>query len=321
MPADEGEVNRIVGALTGLRAAEFVSDNLAEASQYQLDQPRYSATLSAAAPTTLPVGIASTAPATAPTSQPSVTIKFGRYDDVTKQNVLVLSSQTPAIAKVSATVLANLNKKPIELRDKKVLDIDPANVSTISINSDLAATTRPTSRPASKKDVTIKRRHEAVALDPSNPSTRPATTQATTASTTRAATAPATQPLTKWEVAAGTETKPAQDSRVDTLLSQLHPLRVTKYLESAPTTQPTATYVVKITTQAAGGAPAEAHEVRLVDPGNSQPLIGSYNGLAFEIDRAFANRLEGGFERGAAPPPGALDENEPPPAGPPIGFN
>ena len=322
MPADENEVQRIVSALTSLRAAEFVSENIAEASQYQLDQPRYSATLSAASPTTLPIGIAATAPATAPATQPSVTIKFGRYEDVTKENVMVLSSQTPAIAKVSATIIATLNKKPLELRDRKVLDVDPAQVSTITINSDLAATTKPTSRPASKKDITLKRRHEAVALGPAVPATKPSTKPATTtASTTRAATAPATQPLTKWEVSVGAEMKPAADTRIDTLLSQLHPLRVTKYLDAAPATQPSASYVVKITSQPAAGAPAQAHEIRLVDPGNSQPLIGTYNGLAFEVDRFLIDRLSGDFERGAAPPPRGLpDENEPPPFGAPHGL-
>ena len=294
MPADETEVGRIVGALTSLRAAEFVSENVGEASQYQLDQPRFMATLSAASPTTLPVGVAAptTATAQAATQPVNVTIKFGRFDDVMKENVIVLTSQTPAIAKVGAHILETLDKKPLELRDRKVLEIEPGQVSEISISSDIAATTQPTSKPASKKDVTLKRRHEAVALGPTAPMTRPATAPATT----QASTAPATKPVSKWEIVSGAERKPAADSRVDSLLSTFQPLRATKFLESALTTQPTATYVVKITTQAAAGAPPVVHEIRIVDPGNSQPVVATYNGLAFELDRFTLDRLSGDFD-------------------------
>jgi hypothetical protein len=180
----------------------------------------------------------------------------------------------------------------------------------------VAATTKPTTKPASKTSVSLKRRHEAVALGPSLAATKPATKPATTASATQASTAPATtqattqaatQPVTKWQVAAGSDLKDADDSKVDTLLTQLHPLRAQKYLDAAPTTQPTATYVVTVTTQAAGGAPAKTHEIRLVDPGNSKPLIGTYNGLVFEVDRFVADRLKSDFLKGSAPASGTDD--------------
>ena len=68
-----------------------------------------------------------------------------------------------------------------------------------------------------------------------------------------AATQPATQPAAKWEIlATGDKREPADDLKVDELLRQLDPLRAEKYLESAPTTQPTATYSVRITTVAPG---------------------------------------------------------------------
>jgi hypothetical protein len=68
----------------------------------------------------------------------------------------------PVIAKVPASIIETINKNPLELRDRKVLDIDPAQVSAITISSDQAATTRPTSRPAVKKDVALKRRKEPI---------------------------------------------------------------------------------------------------------------------------------------------------------------
>src|SRR5205085_2047700 len=117
----------------------------------------------------------------APASQPApVVIRLGRYDDVKKQNVFATSSQNPVIAKVGATVLTQLDKKPLDLRDRKVVDIDAAQVASVTLVSDLAATTKPTSRPASKTEITIKRRHESVVLGPAMAASKPATTSATT---------------------------------------------------------------------------------------------------------------------------------------------
>jgi hypothetical protein len=309
MPAEKTDVDDILMGLTGLRATEFVSENGADAAAYQLDRPRITATLS----TTQPAhGFVTTAPTTA-TSQPApVVIKFGGYDDIMKKNVMVMTSESPVIAKVPASALDSLNKKPIELRDRKVMDLDSAQVSSIKISSDIAATTRPTSRPASKSDVTLRRRKQAPATAPT---TKPAATtrSATTQASTQPATQAATQPVSRWELASGDAAKAADDSKVDSLLTQLHPLRAQKCLEKAPTTQPTANYVLKVTTQAAGGAPPVEHELKLVDPGNSQPLIGTYNGLAFEVERSLLDRFSGDFLPGAKPAasglPGAEDRD------------
>ena len=313
MPAERADVDSIVTTLTDLRAVEFVSDDPADAKLYQLDPPRITAMLSSA-PATQP---ATKTASTAPTSQPApIVVKFGSYDDVLKTNVMAMTSQSPVIAKVAASSLESINKKPLELRDRRAVDIDPAQVSSITMTSELAATTRPTSRPASKKDVTLTRRKEPPVLVLA-PTTKPATTQASTTSpattqATAAATRPATQPASKWEVASAATTQPAapaEDSKVDQLLNSLHPLRARKYVEKAPTTQPTATYTIRVTTQAAGGASPVQHEINLVDPGNSGEVTGTYNGLAFEVDRFFLDRVTGDFHKGAAPatpamPPG-----------------
>ena len=84
----------------------------------------------------------------------------------------------------------------------------------------------------------------------------------------------------------------------------IRPLRAQKYLETAPTTQPTATYVIRVTTVAPGGAEAK-HEIRLVDPGDTKPLNATYNDLAFEADRSVAGQLAGDFLKGSSPPPSA----------------
>jgi len=140
-------------------------------------------------------------------------------------------------------------------------------------------------------------------------STTQASTAPTTAPTTLASTQPATQPSTKWELVEGDARKPADDSKVDQLLTQLHPLRVEKYLENPPTTQPTASYVISITTEGPGGSPVDKYEIRVVDPGNGQPLRGDYNGLAFEAARTLVDRFSGDFNKraGASASPAASE--------------
>jgi len=309
MPAEKTDVDDILFGLTGLRATEFVSENAADAATYGLDQPRIRATLASTQPITH--AFVSTGPSTSPASQPApLVINLGRFDDVLKKNVYASTSKSPVIAKVAATVIETVNKKPIELRDKRAVDVDAAQVSSITITSDIAATTRPTTKPASKKEVVLRRRKESAEAATTKPATQastrptsgPATTQAAATQATATTQAAATQPATKWEVVEGGASKPADDNKVETLLGALHPLRAQKYLESAPTTQPTGTYVIKVTTVAPGGAQAN-HEIKLVDPGSTKPLNATYNDLAFEADRSLVDRLSGDFLKGSTPSP------------------
>jgi hypothetical protein len=151
----------------------------------------------------------------------------------------------------------------------------------------------------------VQRRSEATALGPvipaTNPATAPTTGPATTqAATTQAATQPAPE-LSKWELVSEPKGE-ASDQKVTAILNALHPLRATTYLEAVPTTQatPVATYTINLTTAAAGGANTAQHQIRLTDRGNDRPLLGEYNGLVFEVDRAIVRQLEGEFTKGAA---------------------
>jgi hypothetical protein len=85
----------------------------------------------------------------------------------------------------------------------------------------------------------------------------------------------------------------ADDVKVAALLAALHPLRADKYLESLPSTQPAGRYAMTITTTGPFGSPITPHLLVLIDPGNDQPLIGSYNGLTFETSRALLTNFEG----------------------------
>jgi hypothetical protein len=283
-------------AATRLRAAEFVSeDATADAAKYELNRPQMIVAIATALPSTQP------APATTPTSQPTpTTITFGRYDDVLKKNVFATVSGSTVVAKVAASTLDKFRKKPIELRDKRAANIDPEQVSKLSFTADVAATTQPTSKPASKRDVVLQRRKEAAILGPATPTTAPTSGPATT----QAATEPAAE-LSKWELASDPKGE-ASDEKVNALLGRFHPLRAEKYLESVPTTQavPAGTYTVKITTEAPGGANVTEHVFRFTDRGNDQPVIGEYNGLVFEVDRALLRDFEGEFTKGAAPASG-----------------
>lgn len=302
MPAEKSEIDDLIFAATGLRAVEFVSENSADASKYQLDKPQLSVALSTDAP--------ATQRATAPATQAALkTIAFGRHDDVRKQNVYATVSGSPSIAKVAATVLESFNKKPHELRDKRAVNIDPEQVSELSFTSDVAATTQPTSQPASKREVAVQRRSEAAAIATVIPATNTTTGPATTQATTQSA-----ADLSRWELISDPRGE-ASDEKVNAILTALHPLRATSYLEAAPATQaaPLATYTITATTAGPGEANGARHQIRLIDRGNDRSLLGEYKGLFFELDRAILRQLQGEFTKGAvlaAPAPDPAGGNE-----------
>jgi hypothetical protein len=114
----------------------------------------------------------------------------------------------------------------------------------------------------------------------------------------------------------------ASDQKVNAILNGLHPLQAQSYLKAAPATQatPVATYTINLTTEAPGGTNVQQHQIRFTDRGNDQPLVGEYNGLIFELDRAILRQLEGEFTKGSAPaapafPTGGNEPNIPFPLG------
>jgi hypothetical protein len=145
------------------------------------------------------------------------------------------------------------------------------------------------------------------------PATEPAIPQPATVPSIPHVAAPAPPviplpPSSKWVLEGGTA---ADDDQVKDLLDALHPLKVEKYLESAPTTQPTANYVLTVKTIGAGGAETANYELQIVDPGGEAKLIGHYNDLTFELDRSLLKKLDGDFKTKRPPEPAA-----PPPSFP-----
>lgn len=279
MPADDTAVSDLTFSITGLRADSYVDPNSVPADAFA--RPQLTVAYTDAAPIVPPA----TAPSTAPVW---TTIQFGGYEDVLRKNVYVNIDGT--VAKVAAMSLDNFKKKqPLELRDKKIVDLDAEQVNKLTLATDLPAATQPTTRPAVNKTVTIERRKADPVLGPALPATQLATTGPTTLATTQSTPAPA---LSKWVITSD-PTGDADDSKVSTLLSALHPLKAEKFMESAPTTQPAGRYVLSVTTVAPGGSPVTDHQITLLDPGQDQPLIGSYNGLSFETARSLLSNLEG----------------------------
>jgi hypothetical protein len=317
MPADESEVSDLAAAVTTLQASKFVAETVDDPRRRRLDAPQ------------LVVSFSTTQPSTQPTSQPTTagamtSVKFGGYTDVTKESVYAVASNAPTLITVPASTLERLKKKPLDLRDKRAVTIDPEQVQRISIVHDRAATTRPTTQPAAHDEVSVERVKQVVSttLPTTAPTTAPttlasATTAPATAPTTAPATAPSTRPAEppgKWQVTASPEgTTPANDRRVQALLASFHPLRAVRYLESNPATQPAERYVITIDTLAAGGASSGSYVIRLSDPGNGQPVIGDYNGLTFEISRTLLDAVKADLRKSAKSSQTPEDSDEPTP--------
>jgi hypothetical protein len=150
-------------------------------------------------------------------------------------------------------------------------------------------TTQPTSQPANTQAI------------PSEP-TEGSTTAPSSQPATQASTQPAAPPPPKWEIA-GEPRKPANESDVDALLSQLAPLRVEKFVETAPsTTQPSDQYTLIVTTKSG------SYTITITDLSPDKSPLGQYNGLTFEISRMLLDKVTGKFDGSASssPEPGAM---------------
>jgi hypothetical protein len=302
MPAETTAVTDLVMALSSLQANDFVTETDPNPARYGLDNPSMTVSFS----TTPSNPASSTQAATQPTTGASeTTVKFGILD-VRKQYVYVSTSDSTAVAQVSVGSMDAFKKTAFDLRDKQVVNIDPASVTGITIKTSLPATTRPTTRPASESVTIIDRR-------PISPATA-----TTTSPTTMAATQPAVK-HSVWEVSSVNPPVDAGDGKVNALLSALHPLRVTQY-DASPTTAPATADRYTLTIQCPPPL-ISSYKIELTDPGNSQPLTGRYNDLAFELDRSLLDKIKADFtkpDEASANPTAATPTFSTPP-GPAVG--
>jgi hypothetical protein len=267
MPADQSAVEDLISSVVNMTPVEFEDDsNPMMGFTHPSDTVSFSTTPPATQPTT-------------PTPN-AVTVLFGGYDDLEKKNVF---AQIPdgTVVKVAASVLDSLNKKPLELRDKTVFDIDPATVTQLAIDLNQPASTQPTTLPAMMKNTVLVRRKKDLQIGP---------VLATTGPTSKPATAPA--PKTDWQVG---EVAPvdADDAKITTLLAQFHPFKADKFLDHPPVAVPVKTFLLTFT---ATKSPAPM-VVTLIDPGHDAALVASYNGLTFEVPRTLATDLSAEFKK------------------------
>ncbi len=260
MPADGMTVSDLIMDATSLNAAEFVDGDVAS--------PLFGLTDGVSTVISLSTTGASTQPATQPAP---VKIAIGRADILGKTLFATVVGSN-VIVKVPKSSLAFLEKKPLDYRDKQVVDIEPKSVNKLKVSIDRPATTRPTTKPAEKRTTIVSRRPP--------PATMPATTQ------------PSTMPAPSVWIAAGNAAD-ASDTAVEAILSSLHPLRAEKFVESAPTSGTTITFTLET---GGGGVWAMGKtELQIIDPGEGKPPVATFGDLHFEIERSLLESLESDF--------------------------
>jgi hypothetical protein len=174
--------------------------------------------------------------------------------------------------------------------------------------ADASAKTSPDASAKTAPDASAAKAAAPAITEPPITTTAPTTTTApSTSPSTGPATGPATAPAappTKWVIASDPKGD-ADDAKVESLLQGLHPLRASKYLESAPTTPVTGTYIVRVSTNPYGDQPAQSYELKLTETGTGSDakVVGYYQDLVFEVDRFFLDRLTADFKKGSGPAP------------------
>ncbi len=179
--ADADVMNALLRSLTGLDVSAFVKSSVSSATH--LNEPQVT------------VSFSTTQPSTQPTTQPTAsaditTIKLGQYDNIRKENVYAMVSDSGEVVKVAASHLDDFKKSPIDFRDKNLVLINLDLVDRFKISVSRKATTQPTSQPADVHEYVIERRKEtpatlgpalppgltipAPATQPALPTTRPA---------------------------------------------------------------------------------------------------------------------------------------------------
>jgi len=279
MPGDSSAISSLLSAIADLNASDFIQNPSAAAS-YGLAKPSMTVWFSTLSPSTQPSE-----------SQPAgTTIAFGRFESIEQKDVYASVNGGPVVT-VSTSSQDSLNKTTLDLRDKKIVDIDPAHVTSFTLAVNKAATTQPTTQPSQQYEYTLARRKETPATFGPVPVPTPATQPAATESTTQPVVAASTQPASKWVFESGA-TGDANDAGVESLLGAFHPLQASKFIEKAPTTEPAAGYTLTIHVGPANGKGPADYTLHLMSPGATGNVTGTYEDLVFEADRAILDKLD-----------------------------
>jgi hypothetical protein len=312
-PGDAPAITSLLSTVTTSEASEFVKSDSDELAFARFDHPLTSVWLSTDAPATQPATQHATPAATGAGSE---TMTVGAPDSLAKDHYFVQMSNG-LVAKVPSSVLDSFKKTALDLRDKDVVAILPAEVKAISIVKETfppgpttqstqpsIATTLPSSNtmPSSTTRVELALRpNMAAAIGPAlalRPSTQPSTTQA---SSTLPATKPA-EPPSKWMFAGPSGAGAVvDDTKVSAMLEKFNPLHADRFLEQRPASAKSQRYVVTLTTGAASGAPNQ-YRIEIVRPVNGDVPYAVYDGLTFEIAFPTVDALDADFHKTPAAP-------------------
>jgi hypothetical protein len=274
MPADSSAVENILFAITNLTASSFDDDDTA--ADAGLVKPRIAVWFSDAAP--------STQPTTAPTTRPSgTTIRLGGYENVTEKNILASVDNGPIIV-VAASTIDSFRKTALDLRDKSVVDIDPDRVEGFTLTVAKAPATQPSATqpvlPSVPHLFAIERRKQEHTLGPAIPTTNPTT-------------APTTQPLSTWTNKSG---EAVDDAQVKALLDGFHPLKAVDFIaHPTPVNPPATSYTLTVHVGPGAGSGPQDYILQITDTGGDAKLIGTSDGLTFDLDRPLAQILATDF--------------------------
>jgi len=297
-PADASAVSDLVNTLAALKAKSF-ADDPAEASELIGTTPQMVVTLSTVPPATQPT----TQPATAAAAN-TATLTFGHYDDVLKENVWVkVSGEPPEVVKLASSSMESLSKKPIDLRDKRVVDVKSRRSA--------GCRSRPSRRPRQRRRP----------LQPLPPRSQPAPKLSSERRKSAvegggvpfvpnsAATQPSTKPSAKltlddkmprksgWVLASAANAE-ADDHRRQRLAHRPAPASRRQVSGNQPATQPAKSYTVSVHTEAAGGAGAADFKLRLRRPRRRAAVRRRIQRAHLEVSRfTLSKYLEGDYKK------------------------
>jgi hypothetical protein len=278
MPGDGDTISSLISTITGTEATEFVDQNSDDLKFARFDHPTLKITLSTDAP--------STQPSTMPSAPLVLTI--GSPDSLSKDHYFAETSDG-VYGKIDKSSLDSLQKTPLDLRDREVFAVAPADVSKISVVKAVypsSATTQAApgapgaDRPTFTQLTVLTRRAPKVeAMGP-----KPAKAGATTA--------PSTQPESVWEFAIPKDPKAVDDSKVTTVLQDFNPLRADKFVEKAPEGRVEQQYVVTLESPS-----LKKYHIEIARPAGGGPPYAVYGGLTFEIPATILDALDADFHK------------------------
>jgi hypothetical protein len=273
LPGDAAQIASLVNSMLNAEAAEFVKPDSPDLQYAGFDHPTLTIWASAQAPSTQPT----TGPSTAPSTEPAdlaggVSLIIGAPTSLAKDNYFAKSSDG-LIAKVPSSVLDSLQKTPLDLRDRNVLNIAPQDVTQISIlHETLAAGKQPVGlKPqvvSTQKVLLVRRPVQA----PVTAATQPATAAAQSI----------------WEFG-NSPSMPVDDVKVAALLANFKPLHAESYRASPPTGSPTDETFVELTTKTA------VYQLKFDNYVEGAMPIGSYGGLTFDLSSDLMDTLTANF--------------------------